>query len=288
MTDGTSKAPFIFCDGLVKVHRVANLEVLALQGLDLSVERGEIVGVIGSSGSGKSSLLNVLGGLDRATAGRCVVNGQDLFKMSDAALTRYRREGVGFVWQQGARNLLHYMDAANNVALPMQLAGMAAGKISQRVAALLDLVGLTDRKQHNIRSMSGGEQQRLSIAVALANNPPLLLADEPTGELDSANAARVYQAFENIREKFRVTVLIVSHDRNIARHCDRVLGIQDGKVASETNLAMQGESRQMLDSAGRLQIPKALREQFGIGQRVRLVPGPDGLVIQATQGEEAA
>ncbi len=271
---------FILCENLVKVYKVANLEVLALQGLDLQVQAGEMVGMIGSSGSGKSTLLSILGGLDRPSAGRCMVNGKDLLKISDRELTRYRREQVGFVWQQGARNLVHYLSALHNIELPMMLAGKSGSATRKRALDLLDTVGLSQRKDHKMSALSGGEQQRVAIAVALANAPPLLLADEPTGELDTRTAQAIYQALRDIRERFGVTILIVSHDRNIALHVDRVVGIQDGKVATETTAAMQGEANLMLDSAGRLQIPKALREKYGIGAKVTLEQTNDGLVIK--------
>ena len=271
---------FILCENLVKVYKVANLEVLALQGLDLQVQAGEMVGMIGSSGSGKSTLLSILGGLDRPSAGRCMVNDKDLLKISDRELTRYRREQVGFVWQQGARNLVHYLSALHNIELPMMLAGKSGSSTRKRALDLLDTVGLAQRKDHKMSALSGGEQQRVAIAVALANAPPLLLADEPTGELDTRTAQAIYQALRDIRERFGVTILIVSHDRNIALHVDRVVGIQDGKVATETTAAMQGEANLMLDSAGRLQIPKALREKYGIGAKVTLEQTDDGLVIK--------
>jgi ABC-type lipoprotein export system ATPase subunit len=273
--------PFILCENLVKVYKPANLEVIALQGLDLVIQAGEIIGIIGSSGSGKSTLLSVLGGLDKPSAGRCLVNGKDLLKMSENDRTLYRRESVGFVWQQGARNLVHYLSAAQNVELPMMLAGkMNIKAMHKRTDDLLEAVGLADRKHHKMSGLSGGEQQRVAIAVALANAAPLLLADEPTGELDTRTALTVYQALHDIRTRYGVTILIVSHDRNIAHYVDRVMGIQDGKVATETTAALQGEARLMLDSAGRLQIPKAMRERYGIGSRVALEETAEGLVIK--------
>lgn len=272
--------PFILCDNLVKVHKVAGLEVVALQGLDLSVARGEVVGIVGSSGSGKSTLLSILGGLDHPTAGRAQVDGRDLLKMSDADMTRYRREKVGFVWQQGGRNLVPYLDAQQNVELPMLLAGRAPRLARARAQMLLERVGLADRRRHRMSALSGGEQQRVAIAIALANAPPLLLADEPTGELDSVTAEAIFRTFREVRDELGVTVVIVSHDRELARQVDRVLGIQDGKVATETTAAASHEVRAMLDSAGRLQIPKALRERYGVGTRVILEPTDDGLIIR--------
>ena len=178
--------PLIICDNLVKIYKVANLEVVALQGLDLIVQRGELLGIVGVSGSGKSTLMNILGGLDRPSAGRVWVDGSELLKLSDLGLDHYRRSKVGFVWQHGARNLVPYLTALENVMLPMTLAGTTGPRKRQRAEGLLDMVGLADRRHHRLPQMSGGEQQRVAIAVALANSPALLLADEPTGEVDSS------------------------------------------------------------------------------------------------------
>ncbi len=295
-----AQEPFIVCDNLVKIYKVANLEVVALQGLDLVVARGELLGIVGASGSGKSTLMNILGGLDRPSAGRVWVDGYDLLKMSDVALNRYRRSKVGFVWQQGARNLIPYLNALENVELPMTLAGLTGRKKRQRAEELLEAVGLSERRHHYLQQMSGGEQQRVAIAVALANNPSLLLADEPTGEVDSATALTIYKTFQNLNREFGVTTLIVSHDPGIARHVDRVVAIRDGKLASETvrqsaptfspegELPAEGgapaeevfEELVVLDSAGRLQVPKEYLEQFGIKGRARLELTEEGILIR--------
>ncbi len=276
--------PFILCENLVKIHKVANIEVVALQGLDLLVSRGELLGIVGSSGSGKSTLLNVLGGLDRPSAGKAIVDGHDLLKMSASKLDEYRRSRVGFVWQQGGRNLVPYLSAQQNVELPMLLAGRTIRHASRRAMELLEAVGLGHRRKHTIHGMSGGEQQRAAIAIALANAPPLLLADEPTGELDSNNALLIYQLFRSIRDRYGVTVVIVSHDREIAAHVDRVVGIMDGKVATEVGIHTGGVARTVLDSAGRLQIPKAMREQYGIGQRVTIESTEGGILVKPVDG----
>ncbi|MCL4505129.1 MAG: ABC transporter ATP-binding protein [Chloroflexi bacterium] len=293
-----SEGPFILCDNLVKIHKIADLEVVALQGLDLEVKQGELLGIVGASGSGKSTLLNILGGLDRPSAGRVVVAGRDLLKMSNTALTTYRRTQVGFVWQQGARNVIPYLSSASNVELPMILAGHAGGAAKKRAFELLDAVGLADRRNHYLGMLSGGEQQRVAIAVALANAPSLLLADEPTGELDSNTALSIYQVFRDLCRKYGVTTLIVSHDPKIARHVDRVVAIRDGKLAGETvrrapprtGASMDQpihedhfEEYAVLDSAGRLQIPKELREQYGIKERARLEPAEAGILVKAVE-----
>ena len=297
----------IVCENLVKIFKVADLEVVALQGLDLTVQRGELMGIVGSSGSGKSTLMNVLGGLVRPSAGKVLVNGHDLLKLSDAAQSKYRREEVGFVWQQGARNLIPYLSAIENVTLPMTLAGRER-RPRARAEELLDLVGLAHRRDHHLPQMSGGEQQRVAIAVALANRPSLLLADEPTGELDSATALTIYYAFRALNRELGVTILIVSHDRTIVRHVGRVMAIRDGKTASETvrraprpatgdHPAEHGEAAAhhedhyeellVLDSAGRLQIPKAYREALGIRGRVRMEMTDDGALVIHPAGESA-
>jgi ABC-type lipoprotein export system ATPase subunit len=275
-----NEAPFVLCENLVKIHKVANIEVVALQGLDLRVKRGELLGIVGSSGSGKSTLLNVLGGLDRPSAGKALVGGHNLLTMSAHHLNEYRRLQVGFVWQQGGRNLVPYLTAKQNVELPMLLAGRSLWRASKRAAELLDAVGLGTRMHHRINGMSGGEQQRAAIAIALANEPPLLLADEPTGELDSSTALLIYQLFRDIQTRYGVTVVIVSHDREIARHVDRVVGIQDGKVATEIGVHTGGMMRTVLDSAGRLQIPKAVRQQLGIDGQVTMETTDEGILVR--------
>jgi len=300
-----SEGPFILCENLVKIHKIADLEVVALQGLDLEVKQGELLGIVGASGSGKSTLLNILGGLDRPSAGRVVVGGRDLLKMSNTALTTYRRTQVGFVWQQGARNVIPYLSSSANVELPMILAGHAGGAAKKRAVELLDAVGLAHRRNHYLGQLSGGEQQRVAIAVALANAPALLLADEPTGELDSSTALTIYQAFRDLCRKYGVTTLIVSHDPKIARHVDRVVAIRDGKLAGETvrskpsqtpGVLLGGKEQPpheehfveytVLDSAGRLQIPKELREQYGIKERAHLEPAENGILVRAVELQE--
>jgi putative ABC transport system ATP-binding protein len=300
--------PLIVCDNLVKIYKVADLEVVALQGLDLVVEAGEMVGVVGASGSGKTTLMNVLGGLDRPSAGRVWVDNQDLLKLSDVALDRYRRATVGFVWQQSARNLIPYLSALENVELPMTLAGQAGRKKRHRAQALLDAVGLAERHRFHVSELSGGEQQRAAIAVALANQPRLLLADEPTGEVDTATAIRLYQTFRDLNRELGLTVLIVSHDPAIAHQVDRVVAIRDGKLATETLRReeveqMPGagatseksdqavevfEELTVLDSAGRLQVPKEYLEHLHITGRARLELTEAGILIRRAPGPERA
>jgi putative ABC transport system ATP-binding protein len=294
-------SPQIVCDNLVKIYKVANLEVVALQGLDLIVSPGEMLGVIGASGSGKSTLMNILGGMDRPSAGRVWVEGNDLLKFSDSALDRYRREKVGFVWQQSARNLIPYLTAYENVELPMTLAGQSGVEKRRRAEDLLESVGLVNRMKHHLSELSGGEQQRVAIAVSLANDPHILLADEPTGEVDEATSLSIYETFKQLNEDLNLTIIIVSHDPGIAHHVDRVVAIRDGKTAAETirqsrtivnplngdNLETDTKDREeiifeeltILDSAGRLQVPKEYLEKFNIRGRVRLEVQDDGILI---------
>jgi ABC-type lipoprotein export system ATPase subunit len=182
--DNNERRLMVECDNLVKIYKTAESEVVALQGLDLEVEEGELMAIIGNSGSGKSTLLNMLGGLDRPSAGKLHINGEDILKYDDKQLREYMKSTVGFVWQNNARNLIPYLTVTQNIELPMILAGNTANK-RERVLELLDAVAMTHRKKSKLNQLSGGEQQRVAIAIALANNPKLLLADEPTGSVDA-------------------------------------------------------------------------------------------------------
>lgn len=304
-----ANTPLIICDNLVKIYKIAELEVVALQGLDLTVERGEMLGIVGASGSGKTTLLNILGGLDRPSAGRVTVDGQELLKLSDAALNRYRRKKVGFVWQQTSRNLIPYLTAQENVALPMTVAGMRRREKRAWARELLQAVGLYERRRHRLAQLSGGEQQRVAIAVALANKPTLLLADEPTGEVDSATAQTILDTFRRLSETLNLTTIIVTHDPRIVGQVDRAVAIRDGKTSTETirqasqlEQAMIGQrppekdeaaaevtyhEYAVLDSAGRLQVPREYLERFGIGDRAQLEAVRDGILIRPISGRAA-
>jgi putative ABC transport system ATP-binding protein len=303
-------APLITCDNLVKIYKVADLEVVALQGLDLTVAAGEMVGIVGASGSGKSTLLNILGGLDRPSAGRVSVNGQDLLKLSGRALDRYRRTEVGFVWQQVARNLIPYLSARENVELPMTVAGAGLLEKRRRSRELLERTGLWEHRRHRLAQLSGGQQQRVAVAVALANRPDLLLADEPTGEVDSSTAQALLDLFRELNQAYGLTTIIVTHDPQIARRVDRVVAIRDGRTSTETirrvsqlEQVMTGERGPesegaaeaeeayheyvVLDSAGRLQVPREYLEQFDIGDRVTVEASDEGILIRPVAGREA-
>jgi len=286
----------IHCDNLVKIYKVADLEVVALQGLDLHVEPGELMAIIGNSGSGKSTLLNMLGGLDRPSAGQLLVDGKDLLKFTEKDLVKYKRETVGFVWQNNARNLIPYLTALENVELPILLQGK---RRRQRALELLDAVGLSHRVKNRLHQLSGGEQQRVAIAIALANNPKMLLADEPTGSVDTKMANQILDLFRELNRSMGLTVVIVTHDPLLAKKVDRVVAIRDGKTSSEIirrksyadELAEleQGVKADeedshveyaVLDKSGRLQIPADMLQTIGVqsSNKVR-VQVEDGRIV---------
>ena len=280
--------PYIICENLVKIYQVADVEVFALQGLDMVINRGDLLAIIGSSGSGKSTLLNVLGGLDSLTGGRAQVGAWNLSKLRSDEAVGYKREVVGFVWQNVSRNLVPYLTALENVELPMVIRG---NRDRAWARELLEAVGLKDRMRHRPEELSGGQQQRVAIAIALANRPEMLLADEPTGSLDRASGRIVLEVFQRVRDYYGVTVIIVTHDMSMAGAVDRYLRIQDGKISNESvrrsavtraeleaeNCTRAGEPSEeshdeytVLDSAGRLQLPSEMRQSLGIGNRVKL------------------
>lgn len=274
----------IRCENLVKIYKQADLEVVALQGLDLQVEAGELMAIIGNSGSGKSTLMNVLGGLDRPTAGSVIVDGKDLLTISDQELVHYKRESVGFVWQNNARNLIPYLTAQENVELPILLKGR---RKRERAQELLEAVGLSHRRQNRLNQLSGGEQQRVAIAIALANHPKLLLADEPTGSVDSNMANQILDLFRHLSHSLGLTVVIVTHDPQLAQKVDRVVAIRDGKTSSEmvrrTSYAQELDELgsvsaeedthieyAVLDRAGRLQIPESYLDAIGMRSKNKI------------------
>ena len=322
--EGASGGPLVVCDNLVKIYQIDEIEVVALQGLDLEIGRGEMMAIIGASGSGKSSLLNIIGGLDRPSAGQIAVDGRNLLKAPERELEDYRLRDVGFVWQQSARNLIPYLTAQENVELPMIAAGGGVALPGERARELLDAVGLLSHSQHRLGQLSGGQQQRVAIAVALANQPQILLADEPTGEVDSVTAQQIWQLFRELNLRYNLTSIIVSHDRDIARVVDRVIGIRDGKISTEIVRQAGGEvveeglfevrelgeaeaaagdpppavaeddvfslleERVVLDSVGRLQMPREYLENRGIGRRAVVQLVEDGILVRPTREGSAA
>ena len=292
--DAFGEGAVVVCDRLVRIHRAGRIEVQALQGLDLLVRHGEVMAIVGASGSGKSTLLRVLSGIDVPTAGSARVAGRDLLTMSAGERLRFRRHVVGFVQQQTAQNLLPYLSAAENVALPMALAGVRRRERRTRSAELLDSLGIADKAARRPVELSGGEQQRVAIGVALANRPEVLLADEPTGELDAATGAEVLQALVRANRDFGTTVVIVTHDQGVSGTVERTVAIRDGRTSTEvvrtTATDAEGEERTtaqeyvLLDRAGRLQLPAAHRRALGLRDRVRVSLDTDHVEIR--RGDE--
>ena len=283
----------IECDNLVKIYKTEDIEVMALQGLDCKVKPGELMAIIGNSGSGKSTFLNMIGGLDRPTAGRLYVDGKDLFKFTEAELVQYKRHTVGFVWQNNARNLISYLTALQNVMMPMLFTTETEKK--QRAEYLLELVGMSHKKDSRLSQLSGGEQQRIAIAIALANNPKILLADEPTGSVDPKTAAYIFDTFRRLNKELGLTIVIVTHDMSVAGKVERVVSIRDGKISSERIMKtdyldrlqeaslFDGSSHEeyaVLDRANRLQVPPEMLAQTGIdGNRVKMTVENGRIII---------
>ena len=280
--------PYIHCQDLFKIYKRSDLEVVALRGVDLEVRAGEIIAIIGASGSGKSTLLNILAGLDRPSAGQVRVGSRDLLNISDRELVSYRRLDVGFVWQATGRNLVPYLTVMDNVELPMTLAGTKSSSRRNLAMELLSALGLADKPNRLPHELSGGEQQRVAIGVALANRPPLILADEPTGELDTESAVQVFQLFQELTSLYGVTVLIVTHYIGVARFVDRVVHIRDGRISSESysrpSFQRSGEYVEdefvVIDRAGRLQLPQEYAEKFQKGGLAKVDLEGDTITIR--------
>ncbi len=286
----------IVCDRLVRIYSGEGLEVQALQGLDLLIAEGELAALVGAAGSGKSTLMNILAGLDTPTAGAVWVAGRSLGAMTAKQRLAYRRTAVGFIWQQTSRNLLPYMTARQNVLLPMRLSSHGRRKRLQRAGFLLDTLGIAHCADRTPDRMSGGEQQRAAIATALANQPKVLLADEPTGELDSATAQDVFSALQTANTELGVTVLVVTHDPAVSSQVRRTIAIRDGKTSSETirhtATDEQGTTTQhareyaTLDRAGRVQLPREMTRRLGMRNRVELQEEPDHIGVWPDQGAD--
>ncbi|REK77683.1 ABC transporter ATP-binding protein [Paenibacillus paeoniae] len=269
----------IDCEGLVKIYKSDDVEVVALQGLNLKVEHKEMIAIIGNSGSGKSTLLNILGGLDRPSAGKAIVGEWDLLQINEKERVAYKRNTVGFIWQNNSRNLLPYLTVLENVETAM----MVAGKVDSAYAKqLIEWVGLSHRIHNKLVQLSGGEQQRTAIAISLANRPSLLLADEPTGSVDVQTSDQIMNIFRSLNQETGATIVIVTHDLSLARKVDRVVAIRDGMTSSEMIKRSASESEQsartqeeheeyaVVDRFGRLQIPEELRQKLGIQNKVKL------------------
>lgn len=275
----------VSCENLVRIYKTEETEVLALQGLDISIEQGELVAIIGASGSGKSTFLNILGGLDKPSAGNIAVAGMDLSKLSDKEMLKYKRNIVSFIWQNSARNLLPYLSAIENIVMPMEIIGKKPDY--KKAKRLLELVGIGDKADAKLFTLSGGEQQRVAIAMALSNEPKILLADEPTGAVDNKTANMILDLFRKINKELGVTIIIVTHDMKLSAKVDRVIKIRDGRTSTEyikldkdtTNLNFDFGGKDathrefvVVDRVGRLQIPSEMLEKAQIQpmSRVRL------------------
>ena len=288
----------IRCENLVKIYKTKDLEVLALQGLEINIAAGELMAIIGNSGSGKSTFLNMIGGLDRPSAGSLFVDGKDLFKLNEKELVEYKRSTVGFVWQNNARNLVPYLSALDNIQLPMIFNKGQDRKA--KALELLELVGMSHKKYNKLSQLSGGEQQRIAIAIALANNPKILLADEPTGSVDAKTANYILDVFRELNRSLGLTIVIVTHDRMLSKKVNRVVAIRDGKTSSEMVLKQSYADRldsigmfdevhdefAVLDRAGRVQIPRDYLEELGIkGNKVKIELNDGKIIVSAPQRE---
>lgn len=297
----------IHCDSLVKIYKSEEIEVMALQGLDLIIRKGELLSIIGKSGSGKSTLMNIIGGLEKPTLGKVIVDGKVLSDFTEKEMVSYRKKTVGFVWQKSARNLFDFLTSKENVVMAMSFSNLSAKEKEKRAQELLDMAGILHKKDAYPKQMSGGEQQRVAIAVALANYPDILLADEPTGAVDSKTADAILKLFRNVNQRLGITIIIVTHDPKIADSTDRVLKISDGKISmekvmkesykemlshmeeEEASAHTEGQEAEktatheeysILDKANRVQLTDDLLREAGIdGNKVRVKVEDGKLVI---------
>lgn len=263
------KNPFIVCDGLVKIFKTDEIEVMALQGLDMEIEQGEMLSVIGKSGSGKSTLMNIIGGLEKPSAGKIIVDGKNLSDMTEKEMVLYRKKKVGFVWQKSERNLFPYLTSIENIEAAMNFTGMSAKEKKEWAMELLEMVGMSHRKDSYPRKMSGGEQQRIAIAVALANKPVILLADEPTGAVDSKTSNMIQDLFRKLNREMGITIIIVTHDMKLANKVDRVVMISDGKISTEK--IMKDKYREQIDSIESEELGDDSHEEYAVMDKARRV-----------------
>ena len=271
------------CAGLVHIYKTADVEVFALQGLDMTLDDGEVVAIVGASGSGKTTLMNVLAGVQTPSAGQARVAGWDLASLSGGARDAYRRDVIGYVWQSAALNLTPEFTADENLQLPLLAAGKSRADRRSRANELIESFGLAGRRDHLPAEMSGGEQQRLALGVAVANRPRVLLADEPTAELDRASARHVLESIRALRDREGTTVVMVTHDHEVEHHVDRILRIRDGRTSTETT-AGAGELL-ILDPAGRLQLPKSVLDATRLGARVRVRAEGGRVIIEPPEDD---
>lgn len=274
---------FIECKQVVKAYRVGDHELVALRGIDFEMEKGEMVAIVGPSGAGKSSLLNLLGGLDKPTAGKLRVGNSNLLDLKGQKLADYRLRKVGFVWQRVERNLLPHRSALRNITLPMMLAGIPPFQRKKQALELLEAVGLTEHMHKIPAQLSGGQQQRVGIAVALANHPELLLADEPTGALDRKSAMQVIELLQNLRVRYHLTILMVTHDMEIANCADRILTLRDGALGQE--LQHENEQKPVLNVDGIVQLPAAALSHLAQGMQISIEIRPEGVLLRPEKAE---
>ena len=294
------------CDGLVKLYKTSEVEVMALQGLELEIERGELIAIIGKSGSGKSTLLNMIGALDTPSAGKVYIDGIDLSQATSKELEEIRRNKIGFVWQKSSQNLYDYMTAVENVEAQLYYDKMAKKERRKKALKLLEEVGLGDKAGSFPKEMSGGEQQRVAIAAALIRDPDILLADEPTGAVDSKTSDMIQNLFRKLNHDRGITVIIVTHDISLANKVNRVVMISDGRVTTEKIMKekyrekilsnetygfdMAGDSEEsheefsVVDKTGRLKLSDEIRQQTGLtSSRVKVEVIDGKVVISSTE-----
>jgi len=296
LTDMKTDDVLITCDGLVKIFKTEDIEVMALQGLDMEIKRGELMSVIGKSGSGKSTLMNIIGGLEKPSAGKIVVAGKNLSDMTEKEMVNYRKNTVGFVWQKSERNLFKYLTALENIEAAMNFTGKSSKEKRTKALELLEMVGMSHKKDSYPTRMSGGEQQRIAIAVALANDPQILLADEPTGAVDTKTSNHIQDLFRRLNKELGITIIIVTHDMKLAAKVDRVVMISDGKISTEKIMKAKyrenidsltdeelyenaHEEYSVLDKAGRVQLNDEMLDAAGIDTNKVKITVEDGKVI---------
>ncbi len=295
--EAEEKKYIVECDGLVKLYKTSEVEVMALQGLELCIEKGELIAIIGKSGSGKSTLLNIIGALERQSAGKIYIDGQDLSNATEKQLEDIRREKIGFVWQKSSQNLFSYMTAVENVESQLYYEKMSKAERRQRALDRLEEVGLRDKADSYPTELSGGEQQRVAIAAALIRDPEILLADEPTGAVDSKTSDMIQSLFRKLNRDRGITVIIVTHDISLANKVDRVVMISDGRVTTEKimkekyrenisamneegfDMSSAHEEFSVVDKAGRLKLSDEIREQTGLDSSRVKVEVIDGKVV---------
>lgn len=271
--------PLIVCDNLVKIYKTDEVEVMALQGLELEIQRGEIISIIGKSGSGKSTLMNIIGGLERQTAGRIVVDGMNLAEMSEHQMVHYRKKKIGFVWQKSSRNLYFYLTALENIEVAMNYSGLSSKAKKKRAMELLTLVEMAHKKDSYPSQMSGGEQQRVAIAVALANEPDILLADEPTGAVDSKTSDVIQDLFRTLNRATGITIIIVTHDIKLANKVDRVVMISDGKISTEK--IMKAQFREQIDNMENFEADEDSHEEYSVMDKAHRIQLSDDMLTAA-------